>query len=376
MYQICGYEKNHYLYLNEYSMTTSTHISKDFSHPDHLGSTSYITNLLGEVSQHMEYFAFGETFVEEHRSSNNSPYKFNGKELDEETGWYYYGARYYDPRVSVWLSVDPLAEMTVQPYQYGNQNPIKYVDSNGLKGDDWVETNGKMLYDSRVTDQNSAEVYYGDDAKYYAPGEKYQSVNNTSVELGLGGYFKEDGVTNRAIDNAPSVYAFPLDGSSGVTAVSAFTSYKRYTQYNKFFEIWRGKNGKIYNGLKGRGPNGVTGSRGYAKGKASQIGIAGNVLGIISMGMTELEFQYNMNQNPGPNLKKYLENRRIRDQSFNGAGFLGQFGAAASFGYNLGYLIEDVCNCNIQINPYTLDFTPIEQTLTDFDNAGYNIYGD
>ena len=73
-------------------------------HPDHLGSTSYITNVLGEVSQHMEYFAFGETFVEEHRSSNNSPYKFNGKELDEETGWYYYGARYYDARTSVWLS--------------------------------------------------------------------------------------------------------------------------------------------------------------------------------------------------------------------------------------------------------------------------------
>lgn len=48
-------------------------------HPDHLGSTSYITNVLGEVSQQMEYFAFGETFVEEHRSSNNSPYQFNGK---------------------------------------------------------------------------------------------------------------------------------------------------------------------------------------------------------------------------------------------------------------------------------------------------------
>lgn len=74
-------------------MTTFTNISKDFSHTDHLGSTSYVTNLLGEVSQHMEYFAFGATerkshavfleswerrsFVEEHRSSNNSPYKFN-----------------------------------------------------------------------------------------------------------------------------------------------------------------------------------------------------------------------------------------------------------------------------------------------------------
>ena len=124
-----------------------------FFHPDHLGSTSYITNLLGEVSQHMEYFAFGETFVEEHRSSNNSPYKFNGKELDEETGWYYYGARYYDPRVSVLLSVDPLANMDYlmndeayisgehndgifnsfnhNSYGYCYQNPIKFIDPNG-----------------------------------------------------------------------------------------------------------------------------------------------------------------------------------------------------------------------------------------------------
>ncbi|MDX9925296.1 MAG: RHS repeat-associated core domain-containing protein [Ignavibacteriaceae bacterium] len=122
-------------------------------HPNHLGSTSYITNLLGEVSQHMEYFAFGETFVEEHRSSNNSPYKYNGKELDEETGWYYYGARYYDPRGSVWLSVDPLANVDYlmnneayingehnggvfnslnhNSYGYTYQNPVIYVDPNG-----------------------------------------------------------------------------------------------------------------------------------------------------------------------------------------------------------------------------------------------------
>ena len=76
---------------------------------DHLGSSNYITNIVGDVSQHMEYFAFGETFVEEHKNSINIPFKFNGKELDEESGLYYYGARYYDPRLSIWASVDPLA---------------------------------------------------------------------------------------------------------------------------------------------------------------------------------------------------------------------------------------------------------------------------
>jgi hypothetical protein len=60
-----------------------------FYHPDHLGSTSYITDASGEVYQHLEYFAFGETFVEEHSNTDRTPYKFNGKELDEETGLYY-----------------------------------------------------------------------------------------------------------------------------------------------------------------------------------------------------------------------------------------------------------------------------------------------
>ena len=81
-----------------------------YYHPDHLGSSSYITNLDGEVVQHIEYVPFGEVFVEERNNIWNTPYLFNAKEFDEETGLYYYGARYYDPRLSLWISVDPLAE--------------------------------------------------------------------------------------------------------------------------------------------------------------------------------------------------------------------------------------------------------------------------
>ena len=100
-------------------------------HPDHLGSSSYITGTDGEVTQNIEYFPSGETFVENHRNSNHSPYKFNGKELDAETGYYYYGARYYNPRVSLWLNVDPLAEQTMEPYIYCGNHPINYIDPDG-----------------------------------------------------------------------------------------------------------------------------------------------------------------------------------------------------------------------------------------------------
>jgi len=63
------------------------------------------------------------------------PYKFNGKELDQETGLYYYGARYMNPRTSLWYGVDPLAEKypSVGGYVYCVENPIKYLDTDGRR---------------------------------------------------------------------------------------------------------------------------------------------------------------------------------------------------------------------------------------------------
>ena len=110
-----------------------------FYHPDHLGTSTALTDFNGKAYQFFLNLPFGETMAEQLGSNYyNTPYKFNGKELDEETGLYYYGARYYDPRVSIWYSVDPLAEQTpnVNPYVYCNQNPIKYIDPTGMSTED------------------------------------------------------------------------------------------------------------------------------------------------------------------------------------------------------------------------------------------------
>ena len=104
-----------------------------YYHPNHLGISSYITNLDGEVSQHIEYVPFGEVFIEEHNNTWNTPYLFNAKEFDEETGMYYYGARYYEPRLSLWMSCD--MEETrfpyISTYTYAANNPIKFIDTDG-----------------------------------------------------------------------------------------------------------------------------------------------------------------------------------------------------------------------------------------------------
>ena len=104
-----------------------------YYHTDHLGSSSYITNLDGEVVQHIEYVPFGEVFIEERNSIWNTPYLFNAKEFDEEKGLYYYGARYYDPRLSLWISTDKSAIIApgYSPYTFCKNNPNIMVDPNG-----------------------------------------------------------------------------------------------------------------------------------------------------------------------------------------------------------------------------------------------------
>ena len=125
-----------------------------YYHSDHLGSASLITDYKGDEYQRIEYTPYGETWVE--KTGNNGlewlPYKFTAKELDEETGLYYYGARYLDPRYSRWISTDPALgeyipsagkDISKLPsggiynpfsqslFNYSNNNPIKYVDPNG-----------------------------------------------------------------------------------------------------------------------------------------------------------------------------------------------------------------------------------------------------
>ena len=62
------------------------------------------------------------------------PQTFTGKERDSETGFSYFGARYYDSDLMTgWLSVDPMADdfLYISPYNYCNWNPVKLKDPDG-----------------------------------------------------------------------------------------------------------------------------------------------------------------------------------------------------------------------------------------------------
>src|SRR5690606_17058709 len=115
------------------------------------------------MTEHNQSKYYIDPYPTQNMDSYNNPYKFNGKEMDKETGMYYYGARYYDPRLSIFISVDPLAEEFVgwTPYHYVHNNPINLIDPTGMAANGWIEWTTKqgdkqMTYDQGVDTKEDA----------------------------------------------------------------------------------------------------------------------------------------------------------------------------------------------------------------------------
>ena len=130
-----------------------------FYHSDHLGSTSYITDDKANITQYDAYLPYGELLVDEHSSSEDLPYKFNGKQFDEDTGLYYYGARYMNPVTSLWYGVDPECYRNIHlgSYVYCSSNPIVRIDPNGE--DDYV-TNVKTGAIAIIRTKDNTHSFY------------------------------------------------------------------------------------------------------------------------------------------------------------------------------------------------------------------------
>ncbi len=115
-----------------------------YFHPNHLGSTSWITDHLGFIHEHLEYFPYGDVWREFNvdfdpgPAANVPPFLFTGKEFDPETGLTYFDARYYDSKLARFISNDPAllkAELRephlLSGYLYGKANPVRYIDPDG-----------------------------------------------------------------------------------------------------------------------------------------------------------------------------------------------------------------------------------------------------
>lgn len=119
---------------------------------DHLGGVDAVLDEEGNVVERRDYLPYGSERLADDSTTSPAPedYGFTGKELDEETGLYYYGARYYDPVIGRFISLDPLVlgesekplnsvlanPQALNGYSYVLNNPLRYVDEEGEYGKD------------------------------------------------------------------------------------------------------------------------------------------------------------------------------------------------------------------------------------------------
>jgi RHS repeat-associated protein len=107
-----------------------------YYHPDHLGSSQLMTDRDGDVVQQYGYSPFGREDYKNNTLAFSVSDRYTGQTLDEETGLYYYGARYYDPELARFIQADstiPDAEFSqaYNRYAYVYNNPLKFTDPSG-----------------------------------------------------------------------------------------------------------------------------------------------------------------------------------------------------------------------------------------------------
>src|SRR5437763_16956257 len=111
---------------------------------DHLGSTSMIvdTSSPPNVVQRQYYKPYGESAFQYIAGSRLTTYGYTGQRLDEDSGLMYYGARYYDSALSLFVSADPTVPDPkklgdLDRYLYTRGNPLRYIDTTGFGSDDY-----------------------------------------------------------------------------------------------------------------------------------------------------------------------------------------------------------------------------------------------
>jgi len=153
-----------YVYVGEKLLAQYKNGATYFVHKDHLGSTGLVTNLDKTLFDSMDYLPYGEQIA----GGTGTTHKFTGKERDAESGLDNFGFRYDSSSIGRFMTADPLmaSARTSDPqtwnrYTYALNNPLRFVDPNGLKeetGDDCakdakcVTVKVHVIYDRNAND--------------------------------------------------------------------------------------------------------------------------------------------------------------------------------------------------------------------------------
>ena len=175
-----------------------------YQYKDHLGNIrlSYknisTTGVNLQIVEENNYYPFGL----EHKGYgapriSNHPYKFGGKEFNEELGldWYDVSARNYDPALGRWMNIDPLAEKMRRhsPYNYAFNNPLRFTDPDGMAPQDII-----FILDKEAARNNGhIAVLIGSEKT----GWTYISMNGTGEGAKPWGISENADVKTAVVDN-------------------------------------------------------------------------------------------------------------------------------------------------------------------------------
>ena len=166
---------------------------------DHLGGIDAVVDEDGNVVERKDYLPYGSERAGDSESDEN--YGYTGKELDDETGLYYYGARYYDPAIARFTQIDPLVlgesekglesaltnPQRLNSYLYVRNNPLKYIDNNGQ----WEEPThygdtynlGRLIgLPEEIAKTIARADQYTDENPATAPGD-FNSINGVGTAI-------------------------------------------------------------------------------------------------------------------------------------------------------------------------------------------------
>ena len=150
-------------------------------------------------------------------------FTFSAKEKDSETGFSYFGSRYYNSDLSIWLSVDPMSDKypSLSPYVYCADNPVKLVDPNGEEFDVFITGEGAEWVTQQLSDTyqelNITRDEFGrlhtniEDLSSLTKDEKliYDAINATDVVVNIAVGNDDHISTGTTVGN------FILDRTSG-----------------------------------------------------------------------------------------------------------------------------------------------------------------
>ena len=273
---------------------TATEQGAYYYHPDHLGSSNVVTDKDGRFYEQIEYMPYGETWINNKATSEqqSTPYKFTAKEYDPETGWYYYGHRYLDPRLSRWITADPAMvsgeympdkfqekqdnedfepqidlpgmggvynTVNLNLYHYSGNNPVKYIDPDGKatilgRKVRYTGIKGLLSNDIPLISPGHSVIAYKVNGKIQIAQYGKYGIKRTEGSLGpytIKSVGMDDALIAKAVENVDKTEKFTSDTYNVVLnncndfAEAVFTEYK-----NLFIEKQMGKDKGIVSRIK------------------------------------------------------------------------------------------------------------------------------